>query len=318
MFLSIADPLRRRARLNENPKWTQNAVTVAGGNGRGTGMNQLRNPCGLCVDVDRTLCIVDSNNHRILAWGQNETTGQVVAGGNGAGDRADQLNRPVDVIIDHRTDSLIISDSYNRRVVRWPRLNATNGEIIISNIGCGGIAIDDDGNGYVADYDRHEVRRYRTGEAQGTVVAGGNGPGSHLNQLSQPTYVFVDQDRSVYVSDRQNHRVMKWLKDAKEGILVAGGQGAGNSLAQLSNPHGVVVDEVGSVYVADCSNHRILRWSKNAREGTIVVGGNGKESQVNQLSFPTGLVVDPDGNLYVLDAENSRVQKFDIESEDLC
>ena len=73
--------------------------------------------------------------------------------------------------------------------------------------------------------EKHEVRRYRRGESQGTVVAGGNGNGNRLNQLSYPQYVFVDRDHSVYVSDYGNNRVMKWMEGAKEGIVVAGGQG---------------------------------------------------------------------------------------------
>ena len=49
--------------------------------------------------------------------------------------------------------------------------------------------------------EKHEVRRYRRGESQGTVVAGGNGDGNRLDQLSDPQYVFVDRDHSVYVSE---------------------------------------------------------------------------------------------------------------------
>ena len=67
---------------------------------------------------------------------------------------------------------------------------------------------------------KNEVRRWRLGETQGKVVAGGNDRGNRLNQLDYPTFVFVDQDYSVYVSDYNNHRVMKWMEDAKEEIVV--------------------------------------------------------------------------------------------------
>ena len=306
-------PMPRSTHLTTNSKWAQNAVTVAGGNGRGNALNQLDHPRGMFVDADRTVYIADSGNGRILTWRQNETTGQVVAGGNGAGNRGDRLGWPNYVIIDHRIDSLLVSDGKNRRVIRWPRLNPTGQKTIITNIDCCGLAMDDDGALYVADYERHEVRRYRNGEAQGTIVAGGNGSGNHLNQLCRPSYVFVDRDRSLYVSDGLNHRVMKWLKDANEGILVAGGHGEGNSLKQLSNPYGIFVGEVGSVYVADFSNHRIMRWGKNATEGTVIVGGNRQGNQASQLSYPTGLSVDLEGRLYVVEYGNSRVQRFDID-----
>ena len=107
---------------------------------------------------------------------------------------------------------------------------------------------------YVTDDGKAEVRRYRRGESQGTVVAGGNGSGNSLDQLSYPEYVFVDRDHSVYVSDVGNHRVMKWVEGEKQGIVVAGGQGEGNGLTQLSYPRGVVVDQLGTVYVADAGN----------------------------------------------------------------
>ncbi|CAF5188451.1 unnamed protein product, partial [Rotaria sp. Silwood1] len=106
--------------------------------------------------------------------------------------------------------------------------------------------MDENGSLYVVDDGKHEVRRYRREESEGTVVAGGNGNGNRLDQLYEPRYVFVDRDQSVYVSERGNHRVMKWMKGAKQGIVVAGGQGQGNGLTQLSNPRGVVVGQLGT------------------------------------------------------------------------
>ncbi|CAF5155550.1 unnamed protein product, partial [Rotaria sp. Silwood1] len=147
-------------------------------------------------------------NHRIVEWKSGATNGKVVAGGNGEGNGAHQLNRPCDVIIDKESDSLVISDRWNNRVVRWPRRNGTRGETIISNISCFGLTMDNNSSLYVVDYEKHEVRRYKIGDTQGTVVAGGNGKGHRLDQLSYPHYVFVDRDHSVYVSDWENNRVM--------------------------------------------------------------------------------------------------------------
>jgi sugar lactone lactonase YvrE len=300
--------------IHPNAKWQKNGLTVAGGNGQGNGINQLYNPCSLYVDDDQTVYVADLSNHRIVEWKWGATSGQVVAGGNGQGSGAHQLSNPRDVIVDKERDSLIICDNSNRRVVRWPRRNGTSGETIISNIDCQGLTMDENGSLYVTDVGKDEVRRYRTGESQGTVVAGGNGSGNRLDQLSYPRYVFVDRDHSVYVSDRVNHRVMKWVEGAKQGIVVAGGQGKGNGLTQLSYPEGVVVDQLGTVYVADRANARIMRWVKGAREGSVIVGGNGKGGQSYQLNVPEGLSFDRHGNLYVVDRGNHRVQKFNIDS----
>ncbi|CAF1451581.1 unnamed protein product, partial [Rotaria magnacalcarata] len=241
------------------------------------------------------------------------TSGQVVAGGNEEGSGDHQLSQPLDVIVDKERDSLIICDNSNRRVVRWPRRNGTSGETIISNIYCWGLTMDENGSLYVVDTGKAEVRQYKKGESQGTVVAGGNGRGNRFDQLYGPRYVFVDRDHSVYVSERGNDRVMKWMKGKKEGIIVAGGQGKGNGLTQLSYPKGVVVDQLGTVYVADDENDRIMRWPKGATQGSVIVGGNGGGGQSNQLNGPEGSSFDRHGNLYVVDYGNHRVQKFNIE-----
>ncbi|CAF4225787.1 unnamed protein product, partial [Rotaria sordida] len=300
--------------IHPNARWQQNGITVAGGNGQGNGINQLLSPYGLYVDDDQTVYVADRGNHRIMEWKWGATSGQVVAGGNGEGSGTHQLNNPYDVIVNKETDSLIICDSANKRVVRWPRRNGTSGETIISNSDCWSLTMDENEYLYVVNSEKDEVRRYRRGESQGIVVAGGNGFGDDLNQLSFPQYVFVDRDHSVYVSEWRGHRVMKWMEGAKQGIVVAGGQGVGLGLTQLSYPEGVVVDQLGTVYVVDRGSGSIKRWPKGATQGNVIVGGNGDGEQSNQLSLPNGLSFDRHGNLYVVDLGNSRVQKFNIES----
>ena len=264
------------------------------------------------IDHDKTIFIADSGNHRIVEWNNNSNQSQIVAGGNGKGNRNDQLNAPSNVIIDQQNHSLIICDWKNRRVVRWPRQNGQTGEILISNILCRDLKMDNDGYLYVSDTEKHQIRRWKIGEESGTIVAGENGLGNRLEQLNNPTYIFIDEDHSVYVSDEENHRVMKWVKGAKEGIVVAGGRGYGDGLNQLSSPHGMIVDQLGSVYVADRGNNRVMRWLKGAEEGRIVVGGNRGEDQPNQLSLLMDLSFDGENNLYILDYGNSRVQRFDV------
>ncbi|CAF0769564.1 unnamed protein product [Adineta steineri] len=296
--------------ININTRWKQHGITITGGHGRGNQLYQLYYPCGIYVDDDhQTIYIADCYNHRIVEWKYGEETGQVVAGGNGS----DQLNGPTDVIVDKKNDSLVICDWKNRRVVQWSRQNGTDGKTIISDIDCRSLTMDSNGNLYVSDYERNEVRRWKQGEKEGTLVAGRNGKGNHSNQLHFPTYIFVDDEHSIYVSDEMNHRVMKWMKGAKEGIVVAGGKGYGNSLTQLCYPQGVVVDHSGTVYVADSTNDRIMRWCEGSCEGSIVVGGNGCGDEPNQFAVPTGLSFDVHGNLYVVECGNDRIQKFDID-----
>jgi len=188
------------------------------------------------------------------------------------------------VIVDGQNHSLIICDSANRRVVRWPRRNGQRGEILISNIDCG------DGYLYVSDTEKDEVRRSKIGKTEGTIVASGIEKGDHLNQL---LHIFIDDNQSVYVSDRDNYCVVKWVKGAKEGVIVAGG---------------IIVDQLGSVYVGDGGNHRVVRWLKGAAEGSIVVGGNGQGKQLNQFDRPVDFSFDQEDNLYVVEYVKNRIQ----------
>ncbi|CAF4114062.1 unnamed protein product, partial [Adineta steineri] len=63
-------------------KWKQNAVTVAGGNGEGQKLNQLRRPRGIFIDQKKNIFIADVENHRIVEWKYNAKEGQIIAGGN--------------------------------------------------------------------------------------------------------------------------------------------------------------------------------------------------------------------------------------------
>ncbi|CAF3473219.1 unnamed protein product [Rotaria sp. Silwood1] len=301
MLISVRQILNIFAQQNlqleiNNTKWNKDGITVAGGNfslDTDDELNQLAHPLGLCLDDDQTIYIADSGNHRIVAWKSNSNTGQIVAGGNQEGSELNQLSWPTDVIIDKQNDSFIISDQINRRVMQWPRQNNTNGQIIISDIDCYGLAMDNDGYLYVSDTEKNEVKRWKIGEENGTVVAGGNENGNDLNQLNNPTFIFVDPDNSLYVSDSGNHRVIKWTKDAKEGIVVAGGKHMRISLKGLPNPRGVVVDQLGQIYVATGRGHVMGNLSK-------------------PLAEPTGLAFDQKGNLYVADSAFGRILKFEI------
>ena len=187
-----------------NARWSQNGVTVAGGNGCGNAVNQLYNPYGLDIDDDnQSIVIADWWNHRIVEWKMGASNGKVIAGGQGYGNRLDQLNCPTDVLIDKETNSLFIADQWNQRVVRWSRhQETTQGEVIVDNVLCEGLAIDHQRYLYVSDTEKHEVRRYTIGEKNGIVVAGGNERGNQLNQLNFPTYLFVDEEQAVHLRVR--------------------------------------------------------------------------------------------------------------------
>lgn len=299
--------------VDENTKWKQNGLTIAGGQQYGCQLDQLSDPHGIYVD-DHNQCIyiADYSNHRIVRWIFGEQSGEIVAGGNGKGDRLDQLNGPRDVFLDQQTNSILITDYGNRRVVRWSCNNAKHGKIIISNIACWGITMNSIREIFISDVNNNEIRKWNENHTNGTIVAGGNGKGNQLNQFDYPTYICVDKDDSLYISDSENHRVIKWMKGAKEGVIVAGGHSDGNKLNQLDDAEGIFVDHLSTVYVADSRNHRIMRWDKDSKQGILIVGGNDSGIKSNQFRNLRGLVMDQHSNIYVADKNNHRIQRFDI------
>ncbi|CAF3724392.1 unnamed protein product [Adineta steineri] len=293
-------------------KWKQHGITVAGGNKFGSQLNQLNSPHGIYIDHNKAILVADTNNHRIVEWKYNAKEGQIISGGNGQGNSLDQLNTPIDVTVDKEKNAIIICDHGNERVMRLFRQSQAYPQILISNIACGGVAIDKDGCLYVSDYEKSEVRRWKEGDTDGTLVAGGNGKGDRRNRFQGPRKIFVDEEYSIYVVDSENHRIMKWKKDAKIGISVAGGNEAGNKLNELNSPYGLIIDNWDQIFIVDTKNNRVMRWHEEDAKGSIVVGGNrfpGEES--DELYVPTGVTFDVEGNLYVADSFNDRIQKYE-------
>ncbi|CAF2109632.1 unnamed protein product [Rotaria magnacalcarata] len=303
--------LRVEPNIPVHARWVQDDVTVTSGHDDDNDTNQLNAARGLFVDDDQSMIIVDTGNNRVMQWKWGDPNGQVIVGDN---ESEDQLNNPTDVLIDKKTNSLIICDQGNRRVLRWSRRSdTTQGEILVDNIDCHGLAMGDQRFFYVSDIEKNEIRQYTMGYKNGTLMAGGHGRGSGFHQLFAPRHLFVDRQQVLYVSDWGNHRVMKWNKGAKEGIVVAGGRGYGKALTQLYFPEGLFVDTSGTIYVADIYNDRVMRWPQGAKQGTIIVGDNRKREEADQFLSPTGLSFDRHGNIYIINGLNNQIHRFSLE-----
>ncbi|CAF4440888.1 unnamed protein product, partial [Adineta steineri] len=143
----------------------QNAVTIAGGNERGSELNQLNSPEGIYIDNDdQSVYIADGDNHRIVRWKFGANNGEIVAGGNRMGNKIDQLRRPTDVVLDKEKKYLIICDNGNTRVMKWSRQNSQDQQILIHDIACLGLAMDNNGDLYISHWQKDEVRRCQQGD----------------------------------------------------------------------------------------------------------------------------------------------------------
>lgn len=300
--------------------------SVAGGNGAGSALNQLRTPFGICLDRLGRLYVADMGNHRILRVEAGNTTGVVVAGGNGVGAAANQLSYPTGVWVDSLMN-IYIADQGNNRIQKWAA-GATIGTTIAGGNGVGtgsnqfngpiSLCFDKQNNLYVADSYNNRIQRFAPGSNTGTTVAGGNGPGGAANQLNYPEGIVVSSTGALYIADQFNNRIQKWLPGATSGITVAGagvnspGSTTGGSYPfQLSTPEGVYIDPDGYLLVSDASNHRVMRWPEGYFSG-YGYAGSGQGSGPSQFNMPTATIMDQNGFTYVADYLNHRIQKWRV------
>ncbi len=200
--------------------------------------------------------------------------------------------------------------------------------------GLQGVAVDTNGNVYIADTQNHRVRRVASNGVittfAGTGVqgfSGDNGPATAA-QLGLPTGVTVDSAGNLYISDVGNSRVRRVA--AGTGIIttVAGngtngfsGDNGPATAASLSNPTGTAVDGTGNLYIADYLNKRVRRVA--AGTGIITtIAGNGNTGFSGDNGPATSasiygvysIALDNAGNLLIADTFNLRIRRVNLAS----
>lgn len=284
---------------------------------------EVNAPDGMAIDRTATpprLYVVDSNNHRVLAWRD--------AAGFQGGATADLVLGQADVRLAFNGCTLT-----NELTLCTPR----------------DVAVDGQGNVYVSDTGHHRVlefdRPFDT-DQKADRVFGQNGSfftstpnlgaaAPTAVTMSNPAGLALSPSGALLVVDSGNNRVLRF--DAPLTSSTANAVLGQPDLTQgwvnwpddrgLQFPSQVAVDPVTKhVYVADTNNHRVLGWTDystlvDGQQAAVIIGQPdiyGTSCNQGRLTGPTdatlcrprGLAVDATGNLYVADTENNRVVRF--------
>lgn len=92
------------------------------------------------------------------------------------------------------------------------------------------------------------------------TIAGGNGKGDRLDQLSSPRGTCIDEvDQTIYIADYSNARIVEWTMNTTTGRIIAGGNDEGNGTNQLKCPIDVIIDrDNDSLIIAVHKNSRVM------------------------------------------------------------
>lgn len=182
-----------------------------------------------------------------------------------------------------------------------------------------GLAVDVNGNLYIADSGSNRVRKVSASGVITTVAgAGGLGdPGfsgdggpATAAKLQAPSGVAVDQQGNIYIADTGNGRIRKI--DTIGTITTVAGRGNGTAAgdggpalnAQLANPSDVAIDAQNNLYIADFGNNAIRKVDRGGTITTVLRGGFGAcpTSPVPAARADiraASIAADANGNLFV-------------------
>ncbi len=206
-------------------------------NGTGTSLSSMNLPYGVTVDASGNLYIADAGNNRVLRINNAASASNGVS----ATEIGSGFNSPYDVAID-ASNNLYIVDYNNNQVVRLPNAHTANtatattaslggpsagpsaASATVTNYPTG-VAVDSQGNLYVADQNYHRVLRYSNaatiasgtpadlvlGQANFTSGDANRGGSAANNSLSSPADVTIDASGNMFVADNQNNRVLRFV-----------------------------------------------------------------------------------------------------------
>ncbi len=186
-----------------------------------------------------------------------------------------------------------------------------------------GVAVDTNGNVYVADSSNETIRKITpagvvttlAGLAGAYGTADGTGNGARFNW---PVALAVDASGNIFVVDHQNSTIRKVTQSGVVTTLAgfpgSGGaaDGTGN-VARFSIPNGIAIDNTGNIYVADYGNNAIRKVTQAGVVTTLAGLSSDPDSadgigSVVRFNGPAGVAVDASGDLFIADSRNETIR----------
>ncbi|MFC9549767.1 serine/threonine-protein kinase PknD [Rhodococcus sp. NPDC056960] len=146
-----------------------------------------------------------------------------------------------------------------------------------------GVAVDADGNVFVADSSNNRILELAKGASTQTVLP--------FSGLDDPLAVSVNARGNVYVADTGNNRILELVSGSSTPTTLP--------FTGLDEPLGVSATEAGDVFVADGGNNRVLELASGTSVPTIL--------PFTGLNRPTDVAVSGAGDVIVPDSRNHRV-----------
>ncbi|GGP23259.1 hypothetical protein GCM10010970_32590 [Silvimonas iriomotensis] len=208
-------------------------------------------------------------------------------------------------------------------VMGWTNKGLINGQRLQSQFSFPvEIALDKQGNIYVADDGNQVVRKIAVDGTVSTLAGSGasayqDGPASSA-AFAWPHGVAVDDAGNVYVTDPGNFRIRKIGVDGMVSTVAGSGTSASQdgtgAGASFIYPKAIAIGPDGNLYVGDTSASQVRRVTPagvvTTLAGSGVNGfsdGNGTQATFNGV---TGVAVDQNGTVYVSDYGNNAIRRI--------